>query len=430
MFCDEVTISVKAGSGGSGCVSFHREKYVAKGPPDGGDGGRGGNIIFKVNENKNTLHYFLTHRAFDAPRGTDGSKRNRTGACGEDLILEVPQGTQVKDAETGEILADLWQKEDEYFAAKGGKGGLGNARFVSSVHQAPDIAERGEPGQERDLKLELKLVADCAIVGMPNAGKSTLISVISNARPKVADYEFTTLVPNLGVVEVGDETLVLCDVPGLIEGAHEGKGLGDKFLKHIQRCKVLIHLIDGTDMEIADTYKKIRNELESYSSELCEKKEIVVLSKADSFDEEWRDHQIAELKKEGVSKVFTISSVAHKGTKEMLFEVLKEVHNENKRREEAGVEVEEVAVYQPHLEGHKMSQFEITKSQGGDFTVKGQRLEQLVVMTNFEQRDSRIRVYNILKKIGLIKALRKAGAQPDSHFWIGNKRFSCEEWSM
>lgn len=432
MFCDEAHIYIKAGDGGNGVISFHREKFVAKGPPDGGDGGKGGDIIFKVNENLNTLTDFLSKKKFKADPGKNGEKNNRTGHSGEDYILEVPLGTQIIDEEGETLLADLSHLEDMLFAARGGKGGLGNAHFVSSVQQAPNIAERGEPGEERYIHLELKLVADVAIIGMPNAGKSTLISSISNARPKIADYPFTTLVPNLGVVEVGDKHLVVCDVPGLIEDAHKGKGLGDKFLKHIERCKVLIHLLDGNDPNIVDSYKQIRKELDFFSHDLAKKKEIIALNKIDSFDDETTDLLLQELKKAGIKKVFPISAVSKKGTKELLFETLKIVEKENaklKKELEEKREQKKEMVFRPHLKSMKMSHFEVVK-EGEDLRVRGNRIEQLVKMTDFAQRDAEFRVYNNMKKAGILKALKKAGAEEGAVFWVGDKKFEYEEWKF
>lgn len=432
MFCDEAGIHIKAGEGGSGCISFHTEKYVPKGPPDGGDGGKGGDIIFKVNTNLNTLHNFFTKKHFNSEVGRDGRKNNMTGADGEDLILEVPLGTQIYDEKLEELLADLSHPDDVLFAAKGGKGGLGNARFVGSVNQAPRIAERGEPGEERDIHLELKLVADVAIIGLPNAGKSTLISAISNARPKVADYPFTTLIPNLGVVKVGTDTLVVCDIPGLIKDAHKGKGLGDKFLRHIERCKVLVHLIDANSKDPAYDYRQIREELAFHSESLSNKKEVIAISKIDTIDEEWGEFLKQELEKEGIKEVFSLSAVAQKGIDKLLYKVAELVKKENSAIEEELKEERskgKATIFRPHLSSMRMSNFEVVNEKK-ELRVRGNRVEQLIVMTDFQQIDAERRIYNILKKAGILKALKKAGAKDGDFFWVGRKRLAYMDWDF
>lgn len=430
MFCDEVIIDIRAGNGGNGCISFHREKFVPKGPPDGGDGGKGGDIIFRVNTNLNTLTDFLTRKHFYAENGKNGSKCDRTGHSGEDLFLEVPLGTMIFDTDSKEMLADLSHQEDMLFAAKGGKGGFGNARFVNSIQQAPKIAENGEPGETRRLRLELKLVADVAIIGMPNVGKSTLISVISHARPKIADYPFTTLIPNLGVVKVGGKTLVVCDVPGLIEGAHQGKGLGDTFLKHIERTKVLIHLLDATSEDITRDYKQIRHELSAYNPLLAQKQQLVALNKIDTLIDEQVALLMNILKKQKIKKIYSVSAVARKGLEPLLFDVLKAVEAENKKHaEEKDIKKQEKIIFRPHLASMKMSHFEILK-EGREYRVKGNRIEQLAVMTDFSQPAGKQRVFNILKKAGIFRALKKAGIQEGESFWIGSKKIVYEDWEF
>jgi GTP-binding protein len=284
MLVDEARIRIEAGKGGDGVVSFRHEKYVDKGGPDGGDGGRGGNIIFKSSTDINTLNDYARLKQYKAESGENGAKAKRFGAAGEDLILKVPVGTIISDLKTGEIIYDF-QKTDELFvAAKGGKGGLGNVHFKSATNRVPREFGPGEPGEEKNLQLELKLVADIGLIGLPNAGKSTLISAISNAKPKIANYPFTTIEPNLGVVRAKGRSFTVCDIPGLIEGASQGKGLGYKFLRHISRTKILVHLIDSTSDDYERDYQTIRNELSAYDQGLEKKKEIIVLTKIDLTD--------------------------------------------------------------------------------------------------------------------------------------------------
>ncbi len=289
-FVDEVRIRLKAGDGGRGCVSFRREKYVPRGGPDGGDGGRGGHIFIEATSRKQTLLDFHYRHFFKAKSGQHGRGKDQHGRSGKDLTLFVPIGTLIKDAETGKILADLNKEGAKVLAARGGKGGRGNARFVSPTNQVPRFAEEGEPGEEKDLILELKLLADVGLVGFPNAGKSTLIRAVSAARPKVADYPFTTLVPHLGVVQYGDaEPFVIADIPGLIEGAHKGAGLGIRFLKHIERTRIILHIIDTSSLDIDNPlkpYREIKQELDKFSDVFKSKKEVVALNKIDLVDDE------------------------------------------------------------------------------------------------------------------------------------------------
>ncbi len=324
-FIDEAIIHVKAGDGGNGCVSFRREKYVPRGGPDGGDGGNGGDCIVHAREGLTTLMDVRYRKEFKAGRGTHGKGKKMFGKRGEDAVIVVPVGTLIKDAETKKILADMTKSHKEFVVAKGGKGGKGNARFASSVNQAPRTAEEGKEGEEKTILLELKLLADVGLIGFPNAGKSTLISAISNARPKIADYPFTTKVPHLGVVELGDErSFVVADIPGLIEGANEGAGMGIQFLKHIERTKILLHLIDLADPARPDflkAYETLRKELNAFSPHLLEKPEIVVLAKADLTDiQDFLKKAKTVFEKMG-KKVFVISAAKHDGLKLLLQEV-------------------------------------------------------------------------------------------------------------
>ncbi len=322
MFIDEVTISVKAGNGGNGCLAFRREKFVPRGGPSGGDGGHGGDIEMVASTHYNTLLHFRFNPEHSAERGRHGEGSNRTGRDGKSIELPVPVGTVVFDASTGEQLVDFTIPGQRYTVAKGGRGGRGNARFTTSTHQAPTEHEDGKPGDEKKLRLELKLLADVGLVGFPNAGKSTLISRVSAARPKIADYPFTTLEPNLGVVAAGDHSFVMADIPGLIEGAHEGHGLGIQFLKHVERTKVLVHLVDSSEYTGRDAehdFDVILAELRSFSEELADKPMIVVASKIDACQEPARIEAIREKARSARMPFFEISSVTGAGIEELRF---------------------------------------------------------------------------------------------------------------
>lgn len=289
-FLDRAKIFIKAGDGGNGCLSFRHEKFLEYGGPDGGDGGDGGNVYVESSAHLNTLIDYRYQQHFKAERGENGRGANCYGAQGEDLILKVPVGTEILD-ETGEfVLADIIEEGQRFLIAKGGKGGRGNTKFKSSINQAPRRADSGTPGESMWIWLQLKLIADVGLIGLPNAGKSTFLSVTTRARPKIADYPFTTLIPQLGIVKIDEKELILADIPGLIEGAHTGRGLGDRFLAHIERCRVLIHLIDLNQEDILKTYETVRNELESYSPTLSEKPEVIVINKVDVFDQEIEDY--------------------------------------------------------------------------------------------------------------------------------------------
>lgn len=326
-FIDEAKIYIKSGAGGNGCVSFRREKYVPHGGPNGGDGGEGGDIVIIAKRNMSSLldHRYQQH--YRARRGTHGKGKDQHGKNAEGLFVPVPLGTIIKDRDTGDVLGDLTADGETLIAAKGGKGGKGNARFVSSTNQAPKNAEPGGEGEEKTLLLELKLLADVGIIGFPNAGKSTLISRISAARPKIADYPFTTLVPNLGVVSYGDgQTFVIADIPGLIEGAHEGAGLGTQFLRHIERTKILIHIVDLspiTNRDPTQDYETMQNELKSYSEDLYRKPQIVAANKIDITEAGEKLKQLEKYCGKSGIKVFPISSVTGKGVQELIWETVK-----------------------------------------------------------------------------------------------------------
>lgn len=436
MFLDEANIDVRGGSGGKGCLAWRREKYVAKGGPSGGDGGLGGHVVLMANSNTDTLSDFASRKRFEAEAGTSGGGNNRGGKDGEDLVLFVPPGTTVTDKTDGtdELVADLRHHGDTVVIARGGRGGFGNAHFATSTRQRPDFAELGEPGEHRTIKLELKLVADVGIIGYPSVGKSTLISVISAARPKIAAYHFTTLIPNLGVVKVGDRGYVVADVPGLIEGASEGKGLGDKFLKHIERCGVLVHVLDlsralreGNDVDVdallAD-YHMIRKELELYSPELGKKRELVVLNKIDLLED--ASHVEKELKKKGIDLFLSISAATKKGTdtltKKLLPIVLEERTKRAAQQEEEELNAAELPVIKPHLESAKMGAYRLEKTDAG-IVIRGKRLEQFTVMTNFENGGAVNRFRDVAERTGLMRAIKRARKdEPDLPVYIGKIR--------
>lgn len=317
-FLDEAKIYIKAGDGGHGAKSFRREKFIEFGGPDGGNGGAGGDVVFVAQQNLNTLIDFRYQQHFKAQNGHSGAGANKTGAKGDDLIVKVPVGTQIMAEDGKTILTDMVQVDQTFTAARGGRGGRGNNFFKTSTNQAPEFAEEGEPGEELWVWLRLKLIADVGFVGLPNAGKSTLLTALTRARPKIADYPFTTIHPNLGVADVDGRDVILADIPGLIEGAHEGTGLGVHFLKHIERCRVLIHLIDATAEKVTESYKTIRKELEAYSPELAAKPEIIALNKCDSLTDEEIKKKISAIKRVSKKVPFTISAIAHQGTTDLM----------------------------------------------------------------------------------------------------------------
>ena len=317
-FLDQQKIFVKSGDGGAGCAGFRREKYVEFGGPDGGDGGRGGNVIAECVANLNTLIDFRYQQHFKARRGDHGQGCNKNGKASDDIILKVPVGTQIFDENQDDMIADLTEPGEKVILAKGGDGGFGNAYFKSATNQAPRRADDGWPGEEKWLWLQLKLIADAGLIGLPNAGKSTFLAAVTRARPKIADYPFTTLHPNLGVGYVDGDEIVLADIPGLIEGAHDGAGLGDRFLGHVERCDVLLHLIDGTEEDVAGAYKTVRHELAEYGADLNEKLEVVALNKIDALTDDMIAEKSAELSAAAGQEVMTISGVAGMGVEQAL----------------------------------------------------------------------------------------------------------------
>ncbi|WP_299625672.1 GTPase ObgE [Pelagibius sp.] len=324
-FLDEAKVFLKSGDGGNGCVSFRREKYVEFGGPDGGDGGRGGDVVFEAVGSLNTLIDFRYRQHFKAKRGEDGKGRNMTGAAGKALVVKVPAGTQVLDEDKETVLADLTEEGQRAVFLTGGDGGFGNTRYKSSTNRAPRRADPGWPGEERWVWLRLKLIADAGLVGLPNAGKSTFLSVVSRAKPKIADYPFTTLHPNLGVVRLGEADFVIADIPGLIEGAHEGSGLGDRFLGHIERCGVLLHLIDGTQEDVVEAYRTVRQELTAYGAGLADKVEVVGLNKTDAIDPEELTAKRAALEAASSAPVLCLSGVSREGVDQVLGQLLQHI---------------------------------------------------------------------------------------------------------
>lgn len=334
-FLDQAKIFVKSGDGGAGCCSFRREKYIEFGGPDGGDGGRGGDVILECVANLNTLIDYRYQQHFKAQRGHHGQGRNKTGAKGDDVVLKVPVGTQVLDAERDTVLADLTQAGQTIVLLRGGDGGFGNLHYKTSTNQAPRRADDGWPGEERWIWLKLKLIADAGLVGLPNAGKSTFLAAVTRARPKIADYPFTTLHPNLGVVTLGDEEFIIADIPGLIEGAHQGAGIGDRFLGHIERCRVLLHLIDGTAEDVAESYRVVRGELAAYGGGLADKPEVVALNKCNSLLPEEIEAKLAALAEASGGPVLPLSGVSGIGLRPVLGGLIGHIHQA--RAEDPGV---------------------------------------------------------------------------------------------
>lgn len=421
MLVDDVKIYVRSGDGGNGVISFRREKYIPKGGPDGGDGGKGGDVILKVNPNLNTLNYFKQHVHFKAKHGVRGGSSNKFGANAEDLIVQVPAGTIVRDAKTNEIIADLVKPDASVVVLEGGRGGKGNSRFTSSANRAPRVAERGAPGEERWIRLELKLIADVGLVGVPNAGKSTLLSVVSNAKPKIANYPFTTLQPNLGVVVYDNRDVVFADIPGLIEGAHEGVGLGHSFLRHVQRCRVLIHVLDGISEDPVADYNQIMTELALYDENLLEKPQIVVFNKMDLPDAQEYFPLVEEaLKKRGVD-VMPISAATHNNIKTLIQRTFQEIDNLPESVEEEASE--EIPTYE--IEDDEPI-FALHKIDDQTYKVTGKRIERAAAMTYWDYEEAVIRFQKILEVLGVTQALKDAGVEPGHTVFIGEYEL---EWS-
>ncbi|NCU30199.1 GTPase ObgE [Candidatus Saccharibacteria bacterium] len=426
MFADTAIVRVVAGRGGDGAVSFRHEKFIDKGGPDGGNGGKGGNVVFVADDNTNTLVDFRMKQEIKAQDGQTGGKQNKHGRNGQDIQVKVPVGTVVM--RDGVLVADLVTGGEPVVVARGGDGGFGNAHFKSSTRQAPRVAELGEDGEAFEANLELKLLADVGLVGMPNAGKSTFLSVVSNARPEIGDYAFTTLTPNLGVADVNGTGLLIADIPGLIEGASEGKGLGDAFLRHIERTVVILHLIDAYQDDPSIAYKTIRKELEQYGESIANLPEIVALTKIEGLDPEILQMQIDSLKSAVDSdvQVFALSAQAHLGILPVLRALLKQV--ESTRQEEAAEDVEEVETL-PVIsldQGRIDSGWEIER-RDNKFVVSGAKIEKFARRTDTESYHGLARLRDIMRKLGVTHELLRQGAKGSSTIEIAGKTFTLTE---
>lgn len=413
MFVDQVKIYVKAGNGGDGMVAFRREKFVPNGGPAGGDGGKGADVVFVVDEGLRTLVDFRFKRIFKAEHGEHGMSKSMHGRGAEDLVVKVPQGTIVKDIDTGEIIADLVAHGQRAVIAKAGRGGRGNKRFATPANPAPELSENGEPGQERNVQLELKVLADVGLVGFPSVGKSTLLYVVSAARPKIAAYHFTTIVPNLGMVDAGDgRSFVMADLPGLIEGASQGVGLGHQFLRHIERTRVIVHVIDmsGSEGRVPyEDYMAINNELEQYNLRLMERPQIIVANKMDMPDAEENLNEFKTKIAEDIP-VFPISAVTKTGLRELLLAIADKLETtpEFPLNEILEQEDEDTVLYKYVAEE---PDFEISREPDGTFVLSGAKIERLFTMTNFERDASISRFARQLRAMGVDEALRKRGAK-------------------
>lgn len=415
-FVDKVTITAAAGAGGDGKLSFRHEKFIAKGGPDGGDGGNGGDVILRASSNQNTLAAFRYQKELKAGAGKPGGKSRKHGRSAANLIVAVPVGTVA--ISQGVVVADLVEDGQQVVVAKGGRGGFGNAHFVSSRRQTPKFAEKGEPGETCELQLELKMIADVGLVGLPNAGKSTLLSKLSNARPEVADYPFTTLEPNLGVVDIGqDSSLLFADIPGLIEGAAEGKGLGHDFLRHIERTAVTVHLIDGYKEDVAAAYQTVRAELEAYQPELIKRPEIIALTKVEGLDNEIIDDLMGQLErvKPKSSRLFAISAQSGEGLQQLLFatkqavEAVRTLPAEKDRTD--GIPVLTLPA--------TADEWQVIRT-GEVFVVSGQKVERFARRTDFSNEQAIQRLRDIMRRQGILHELRRQGIKPDQLVQIGS----------
>lgn len=425
MYFDEVVIEVTGGKGGDGVIQFRREKYVPRGGPDGGDGGHGGSILLEVDKHKNTLSEFRHKKQFRAQDGTRGKGKNQTGASGDDLVIKIPPGTMVFDESDGRLMGDLVDQGQQLQVCKGGRGGRGNTRFKTSKNKAPRIAEKGEPPEEKIIRLELKLIADVGIIGVPNAGKSTMLSVVSNAKPKIAPYPFTTLQPNLGVAELdNDNQLILADIPGLIEGAHRGEGLGHDFLRHIQRTRVLIHLLDGISEEPILDFAQINSELALFDPALGDKPQIVVLNKMDLPEVKKKWPQVkSQLLEKGYQDIFSISAITKQGIMPVLYRAAKLLEEAPVYEYKPPVDEDELPVYRFEKDPQN---YVILKTDRG-WRITGEALERAAAMTYWEHFQSIRRFHRILEAMGVDVAMKEAGVLPGDMIFIGDHELVWEE---
>lgn len=427
MFIDKVKIFVKAGDGGNGVVAFRREKYIPDGGPAGGDGGKGADVVFEVEEGLRTLMDFRYQKHFKAPRGENGRPKNQHGKSRDAMVIKVPPGTTLTNEETGEIVADLTEHGQRAIVVRGGRGGRGNSRFATPSNPAPEIAENGQPGQDKELNLELKLLADAGLVGFPSVGKSTLLSIVSAAKPKIADYHFTTLVPNLGVVETDDHrSFVMADLPGLIEGAHSGVGLGHQFLRHIERTRVIVHVIDMSGIEGRDPfedYQTINEELKQYNLRLTERPQIVVANKMDLPGADENLELFKEMVGEEV-EIHSISTVTKKGLAGLLRSVVDKVESTPEFPLYEEEEIEQRVVYKYTK---KDDPFKVFKDEDEGYTIEGHEIETLFKMTDFNRHDSVQRFARKMRFMGIDQALRDLGAKDGDIVRILNHEFEFVE---
>jgi len=419
MFLDEVTITVASGKGGNGIVHFRREKYVPRGGPDGGDGGKGGDAVLICSKSQSTLSAFRHKRRFAAAVGRPGGGSNQTGRSGDELLIPVPAGTIVRDAELGELLGELIEPGDRLVVGRGGRGGRGNARYTRSTNQAPRMAEKGAPAEVRRLRLELRLIADVGIVGLPNSGKSTLLAAVTNARPEIGDYPFTTLQPQLGVADLDDETsLVLADIPGLIEGAHTGAGLGTAFLKHISRTRALIHLLDGTAADPLADFDQVNTELALFDPHLARKPQVVGLNKLDQPEVRARLPELeASFKSRGV-QLRPVSALSRQGVRELILEAHRLAQASESEPEP------DLPIYRPKP---NESEYQISRALDGSWRIEGTAIERAAEMTYWEYEEAVRRFQRMLTKIGVTESLREAGAKDGDTVHIGDHELEWRE---
>ena len=425
MFVDRVSVTIRAGNGGDGALSFRHEKFRARGGPDGGDGGNGGDVVLRASRNQNTLAAFRYQKLLQAKNGQSGGKRKRHGKKGENLTVDIPVGTVVSDS-SGETLADFVADGQTEVIAKGGKGGFGNAHFTSSTRQAPRVAEKGEKGQDLNATFELKMIADVGIVGLPNAGKSTLLSVVSNAKPEIADYPFTTLHPNLGVADIDKKhSLLFADIPGLIEGASQGKGLGDEFLRHVERTNVLLHLIDAYNEDIVAAYITIIKELADYKVDLSSRPQVVALTKVDGIDKSQLSAKMKQLKKTVPKNtpVLAFSSLNRQGLDEVLRALVKAVEQGRKKSQKKIIKNQLPVIGVSTSDGD----WRVQKVKQG-FIISGPKIERFARRTDFNNPEGTERLYDITRKMGIIRELERQGIESGQTISIGQPEIGQLEY--